>query len=73
MMPARVCEVQHDGYDPLYVSFPCLTLSSSRTLLPHRALFSAHVQVGLMLKGLTVDNIVFGGPAYNSQVCGANV
>ena len=26
------------------------------------------LQVGLMLKGLYIDNVVFGGPAYNSQV-----
>jgi hypothetical protein len=29
---------------------------------------SASLQVGLMLKGAHIDNIVFGGPGYNSQV-----
>jgi hypothetical protein len=28
-----------------------------------------NAQVGLMLTGMVVDNVVFGTPAYNSQVC----
>ena len=30
-------------------------------------MFLTAAQVGILLSGITVDNIVFGGPAYNSQ------
>jgi len=50
-------------------SSPILSLSPRLRLCQKRGVGRVAAQVGLMLRGTVIDNIVFGGPGYNSQVC----